>query len=127
MNKIIIAGTRYYDDYELAENIIDDSLKGIFEEGVETIISGGARGADKLGETYAKKNNIKLDIYPALWDKYGKSAGYRRNEQMAQNATSVIVFWDGKSKGAEHMINLSAQYKLKGFYYNYVNNSYHYL
>lgn len=110
MIKVIIAGTRDFSDYSLVKDKLDllKSSVGQFE-----VVSGGARGADSLGERYANENDLSLKIFPAEWDKYGKSAGYRRNEQMAQYADACIVFWDGESKGTEHMINLAREYGLK--------------
>jgi hypothetical protein len=46
--------------------------------------------------------------YPADWDTFGKSAGYRRNEQMAEDADALVAFWDGESKGTAHMIDTMA-------------------
>lgn len=77
------------------------------------ILSGAARGADYLGELYATMSTIPLEKYPADWDKYGKSAGYKRNEEMAKNADALIALWDGKSKGTKHMIDLAKQYGLQ--------------
>lgn len=65
-----------------------------------------------MGERYAKENGIDLAIFPAEWDKYGKRAGYLRNEQMADHADSLIAFWDGKSKGTKHMIDIAKRKKL---------------
>lgn len=48
-----------------------------------------------------------VDQYPADWDTYGKSAGYRRNEDMAKIADACIVFWDGESRGSKHMIDIA--------------------
>lgn len=64
------------------------------------------KGADTLGERYAEEKNIEIVKMPADWDKFGKSAGYRRNESMAKIATHCICFWDGKSVGTKHMIDL---------------------
>jgi len=69
------------------------------------IVSGHANGADKLGERYAKENNLKLTLFPANWDLNGKSAGYIRNYEMAKYADVLIAFWDGKSKGTMDMIS----------------------
>jgi len=52
-----------------------------------------------LGESYAKENNYKLTIFPANWDKFGKRAGYLRNEEMSDYADAVIAFWDERSRG----------------------------
>jgi hypothetical protein len=76
------------------------------------IVSGGARGADALGEKLAKELDLPCKIFPANWDVYGRSAGYKRNRQMAEYADMLIAFWDGKSKGTEHMINLAREYDL---------------
>lgn len=104
--KIIIAGTRTFEDYDYLKEIIDK-----YKDSIDTIISGTARGADSLGERYAIENNIKLEKYPADWNKYGKSAGYKRNELMAEKGDMLIAFWDGKSKGTMHMINIMRNLK----------------
>lgn len=92
-------------------------LKGLdtSRENLE-IISGVANGADKLGERFAEEYNLKIKKFPANWDLYGKSAGYKRNEQMALYAKEdngvLIAFWDGESKGTVHMIKLARKYDL---------------
>ena len=73
------------------------------------IISGGARGADALGERYARENGFKVERYPADWDTYGKSAGPRRNKQMAEVCDCAICFWDGQSRGTASMIEFAKQ------------------
>ena len=63
-----------------------------------------ARGADRLGERYAKEHGYKVIYMPADWDLYGKSAGFKRNVQMAEYADALVAFWDGVSFGTKHMI-----------------------
>ena len=99
--KVIIAGSRNFNDYNSLERKMNTILKN--QDDV-TIISGTARGADKLGERYAGENHHKLEKYPAMWDIYGKKAGYMRNEEMAKDSDGCVVFWDGKSKGTQHTI-----------------------
>jgi len=111
MLKVIIAGSRGFNDYELLERLVDMYLQRYSADQVE-IVSGGARGADRLGERYAQSRGMALKVMPADWNRYGKSAGYRRNESMAQYATHCIVFWDSSSRGTQHMINLANQYNL---------------
>jgi len=103
MFKVIIAGGRDFNDYELLKKKCDYFLQN--KEDI-IIISGNARGADSLGEQYARERNLKIDSHPADWDKFGKSAGYRRNKEMVDVADAAICFWDGKSKGTNHTINL---------------------
>lgn len=106
MYKIIIAGSREFNDYKLLEskmNIITSKYTNV------EIVSGTCYGADQLGERYAKQHNLPIKQFPADWNKYGKSAGPIRNAQMADYADACIVFWNGKSKGTKSMINLARQ------------------
>jgi len=77
------------------------------------ILSGAARGADRLGECWAAEQGIACERYPADWDRYGKSAGYRRNVQMASCADALVALWDGASRGTEHMIEHARQRGLR--------------
>lgn len=106
MFKVIIAGGRDFNDYELLKQKCDYYLSNLDTKDI-VIISGAARGADSLGEKYANEKGYKIDSHPANWNKYGKSAGYRRNSEMAEIANGVICFWDGKSKGTKHMIDIA--------------------
>lgn len=72
-----------------------------------TVISGAARGVDRLGEMWATEFNVPCERFPADWDAHGKAAGYKRNEQMADNAEALIALWDGTSKGTKHMIDIA--------------------
>ncbi len=107
--KVIVAGSRTFDNYELLKEKLD-KLK---EKFTIEIVSGNALGADVLGEQYAKENNLKVHLFPANWNKFGKSAGYLRNRDMAKFGDILIAFWDGRSKGTQHMIELAKMYKLK--------------
>ena len=71
MIKVIIAGTRDFDNYELLKQKMDKILAGKVRNNEEIIIiSGTARGADKLGERYAREKGYKIERYPANWDKH---------------------------------------------------------
>lgn len=110
MFKVIIAGGRDFNDYELLRKKCDHMLS---EQSDIEIVSGKARGADSLGERYAKERGYNVKEFPAQWDMLGKSAGYRRNAEMAEYAEALIAFWDGHSKGTKHMIDLAEDHKLK--------------
>ena len=112
--KFIIAGGRDFDNYELLKNSCNDLIL----QKVSEVVSGEARGADSLGEKWATENKIRVTLFPANWNKYGKSAGYKRNTQMADYADGLIAFWDGKSKGTKHMIDTATQ---KGLVVHIVN------
>ena len=106
MNKrVVIAGCRDYNNYDEAKNYIDFCLSNVRKENNIVILSGCASGADAIGERYAKENGFKVEKYPADWKTYGRSAGPRRNKQMAEISDYVICFWDEKSKGTKSMID----------------------
>lgn len=106
MVRIIIAGTRSFDNYALLRKTMC-SLFGQVPPSQMEIVSGHCpTGADSLGELFARRNNIRLTLFPADWAKYGKAAGPIRNRQMAEYAASdgyCVIFWDGKSRGSRNM------------------------
>ncbi len=109
--KVIIAGSRGFTNYGLAKKHLDKIM--VNAPSSTTIICGGARGADLIGEIWAEHREFNIEYFIPEWDLRGKSAGYIRNEEMAKNATHCIVFWDGVSKGSKHMIDLAKKYKLE--------------
>ena len=104
MLRVVIAGCRYYSNYEEAKEYIDFCLSNIRKESNIVIVSGCASGADAIGERYAEENGFEVERYPAEWGKYGKIAGPKRNKKMAEVSDYVICFWDGKSRGTKLMI-----------------------
>lgn len=112
--KLLIAGSRGFTDYKFLEKSVD-SIK----VPIESIISGTARGADKLGEAYAKSHNINVIRIPAEWNKYYKRAGYIRNEELAKACDFALIFWDTVSPGTANMIYLLNKYKKEYICYKY--------
>lgn len=110
--KVIIAGSRDITDYEVVLAAVREAHN---ESGITAteIVSGCARGVDRLGEQIARNYGLRLSGYPADWERYGKSAGYRRNAEMADYADALVAVWDGKSRGTMHMINLAREKGLR--------------
>ena len=75
---------------------------------------GWLEGVDQLGILYATQYLKPVAPYPADWATYGKSAGYRRNIQMAENADALIAITNG-SLGTAHMIDIASKKGLKMF------------
>lgn len=91
--KVIIAGSRTINDIKKVENAIFISGFKVTE-----VVSGNAKGVDRLGEEWSKNNGISIKKFPANWEKYGKSAGYIRNVEMAKyvgNKGGLIAVWGG--------------------------------
>lgn len=101
--KLAIVGSRSFEDYELMKNFI---LSHFNIDEITDIVSGGARGADRLGERFAKEFHENLIVFKADWDKYGKRAGFIRNVDIIKTCDKCVCFWDGDSNGTKHDIDL---------------------
>ena len=117
MTRVIIAGSRNFNDQDLFDNTVHDILLNYETDELE-IVSGCCNGADLMGEDYAKSWDIKVTQFPAYWNLYGKSAGPMRNKKMAEYAASadhgiLIAFPIGESKGTRNMIKTAKQYGLE--------------
>lgn len=89
--RVIIAGGRDFADYEAVKEAV---VASGFE--VTEVVSGDYRGADGLGRRWARENKVRVRPFPAAWAKYGKSAGPKRNEQMAAYADALIAMPGGR-------------------------------
>jgi len=118
--KIIIAGSRSINDYNLLKKVMIES-NAAFK--ATEIISGHAKGVDQLGERWAKEHGIPCKVMKAEWNKldvpgavidvrpgdaegyYNSRAGIQRNEDMGDYGDAAVILWDGVSNGTRHMIN----------------------
>ena len=103
--KIGIIGSRGFNDYELLKGVMNQYI-----DKVDVVVSGGAVGADKLGERWASENGKSCLVFLPEWNKYGKSAGFKRNQDIVKNSELVLAFWDGTSKGTKSSIDLCEKY-----------------
>ena len=71
-------------------------------DGVDEIVSGGAKGIDSAAAEYAKNNGMKLTEFLPEYSRYGRGAPLKRNDLIAEYADEALVFWDGKSKGTKY-------------------------
>lgn len=114
---VCICGSRFIHDMPRLERAVEHALDLWAVAGDRPVIveavSGGAAGADALGEQYARERAIALRIFPADWSKLGKRAGHWRNAQMIEYLLSlyregcdvgVIALWNGVSRGTRDMI-----------------------
>ena len=109
--KLAIVGSRTFSDF----NLLQRTMNFFIFEDIKEIISGGARGADFLGKRYAENYAIKFTEYLAGWDKYGKSAGFIRNQTIVDNCDMVLAFWNGESRGTADTIEKARKAKKPTF------------
>ena len=93
--KLMVVGSRSITDFDLSPYI---------SEKVDTIISGGASGVDRLAEVYADGHRLSKYIFRPRYGLYGRCAPLKRNEEMVDMADAVLVIWDGHSKGTDYTI-----------------------
>ena len=96
--KLLIVGSRGIEDFSLEEYIPKET---------EWIISGGAGGVDTLAEKYADEHRISKLILRPRYDRYGKAAPLKRNEEMVDLCDEALVIWDGASRGTKHTIDFA--------------------
>ena len=113
--KVIVSGGRDFENYSYLRESLDKILADIKESIV--IVSGGANGADMLGERYARSKGYEIERHPAQWELFGRGAGNRRNAEMGisvkENGRGMLVaFWDMKSKGTSNMIDIAERYNI---------------
>lgn len=104
--RTIIAGSRSITDLSVVRHAVEISGFSVSE-----VVSGGARGVDRLGERLAGILGVPCRVFPADWRAHGRSAGVIRNREMAEYAEALVAVWDGRSRGTANMIS---QAKAKG-------------
>jgi hypothetical protein len=95
--KVIIAGSRDYNDYHAVCDAILESGLSITE-----VVCGDATGVDALGARWAQKCKVTVKHFPADWNKHKKAAGPIRNRQMADYADALICLHH-ESRGSLNM------------------------
>jgi len=98
---LAIVGSRSFDDERLARALLDVLLRHF---PIDLVVSGGAKGADQIGEAWARSHGIPVRIYKPDWDRHGKAAGFLRNGEIAADADVLMAFWDGASRGTADTI-----------------------
>lgn len=107
--KVIVAGGRDFTDYEFMRESLGNLLwmEDFCGDSDIKIISGMADGADTLAIRFADEFELTRILFPANWKQHHRMAGFLRNEDMMEVATHLVAFWDGKSKGTQHIIELT--------------------
>lgn len=106
MVRVGIVGSRTFNNYCFLAEVVAGYLQA-HNLTPSVIVSGGADGADALAERYAREHNIPLQIYPADWKRYGRSAGAKRNQEIVNMSDILIAFRVSNSAGTTITINMA--------------------
>ena len=110
--KVLVCGGRDFNDYDLlADTLV--SLLGQYGLKDVIFISGRAHGADRLGERFAKANNCELLVFPADWNKFGKAAGFIRNQQMIDEGKPDLVVALPGGRGTADMVRRAKKHGIE--------------
>lgn len=112
--KLAIVGGRDFNDYNILTTWVD-SIFYMQNTNLKFVVSGGAKGADSLAKKYTDEHIAEYIEYPAEWNKYGKSAGFIRNQTIVDNCDMVLAFWDGQSRGTADTIEKAKKAKKPTF------------
>jgi hypothetical protein len=104
--KLAVIGSREFNNYAMMVMFLDAYVACNSEL---IIVSGGARGADKLSERYAEEHGLETIIFLPDYDKYKKAAPFIRNSDIINAADEVLSFWDGTSNGTRDSMNKAAK------------------
>ena len=106
MKYLLIAGSRNYTDRDTFNRVTEEYIDS--EDAFTVIVAGGAAGADELAKDYALEHGLQYIEFPADWEKYGRAAGPKRNDDMVkfikEKNGRALYFWDGESKGTKQCI-----------------------
>lgn len=105
--RLAVVGSRNCNDYGLVHVALSRYLD-VYGESL-VIVSGGAKGADSLAARFARENNLELIEHLPDWNRFGKSAGFKRNWLIWQDADAGVAFWDGISRGTAHSFDIAKQ------------------
>ena len=107
---VLVCGSRSWTDKSVVWATLNSKLASIHR-----IIQGDCRGPDLFAREWAIAQSIPVESYPAKWKEYGRSAGFKRNQQMLDEGKPdlVIAYWDGVSRGTEHMLTIAKKAGVK--------------
>ena len=106
--RLLVAGSRTVSDVELVRTW----MNAVWEEfgAIDLVVTGGARGVDKIAESLARKAGVSGIVLYADWDRYGRRAGYVRNAEMLkelEDGDVVLVIMENESRGSKMMLELA--------------------
>ena len=104
--KVLVCGGRNFADVEQLNRVLDEFNE---EDPIDTLLEGGAKGAERMAGMWARNHEprINVEVFPANWDKYGRSAGFVRNKQMLDQGKPFMVVAFVGGVGTKMMIKLA--------------------
>lgn len=110
--RVLVCGSRDFNEHGFLTSVLENMAFGHHED--DMLIEGEAPGADTLAREWAERRDILVNKFPALWEKYGKRAGYVRNAEMLDKGKpDIVVAFVNKplaeSRGTAMMVKLARE------------------
>jgi len=98
--RVIVCGGRYFADPVAVQREICALAD---EDQCTIVVHGGASGVDTLARSVAENIGLLTEAHPADWKRYGRGAGPRRNQQMADGGADLCLAFPG-GRGTADMV-----------------------
>lgn len=109
---VAVVGSRSFHDYPKLRFVLSDILVKNETLGYTvSFVSGGAQGADRLAERFARQRERPIEVIRPDWERHGRGAGFVRNKTIVHRCDMLIAFWDGHSRGTQHSMNYASSMK----------------
>ena len=104
MFKVVIAGSKGFNDYALLEAYIDKKLSRVAQEDTIEIVTSYSKSTVDLSVRYAQERGYRHRHFQPDPAQYKAQACFQANQELLAYADSVIVFWDGREGAAGALI-----------------------
>lgn len=107
--RILITGSRDWDDFHAVENSILGALYDAevspYDDDIVVVHGDCPTGADAAADQVGRLWGFEVEAWPADWDSHGKAAGPIRNQQMVNaGADLCLAFPLGESRGTRDCV-----------------------
>lgn len=96
--RLCVSGSRAYQHLDNVDRVLESLPSAI------VVVHGGAQGVDERADQVAHRLGMKVEVWPADWERYGRKAGPIRNREMVATCDYLLAFWDGVSRGTASAI-----------------------
>ena len=115
--RVLVTGSRGWEDVVHVHGVLDAAVQSLADAGYDglTVVHGAAKGLDEMAADWARIRGgwgwpVEAEPHPADWKKYGRRAGFVRNQHMVDLGADVCFAWIlNGSRGATMCADLAEQ------------------
>jgi hypothetical protein len=109
--RLLVCGGRDFADGNALAGWMKDATRALGAASPDEVlvIHGGARGADSLAGAVAARSGVECLVFPADWEKHGRAAGFKRNQQMLVEGRPDLVLAAPGGRGTNMMVRIASE------------------